>query len=165
MTAVTATDTKIITQALAPTEEEKREYKRRLFESADRSYLNDRLNVDLPPHLYGEWIGTDDFSQYNAQQRGFVDGTEYLSKFNKLHETSDGRSVIGDVKFMVVDKWKHEAQQEIAMLESARKSGLNASAVEKMEEEFAKSVGIDRMPTKQSARVIDGDELNALLKR
>lgn len=164
-TPATAADTKTITQSYAPTEEEKLQYKRRLLETADRSYLNDRLNVELPPDLHGEWVGTDDFSQYNAQQRGFIDGTEYLSKFNKIHDMADGRSIIGDVKFMVIPKWKYEAHQEVALLESARKSGLNADAVQKMEEQFAQSVGLGRMPGQPTARVIDGDELNALIKR
>jgi len=156
-------DTKIIIQA--PSQEEVLQYKRRLFETADRSYLNDRLNVPLPPELYGEWIGTDDFSQYNAIQRGFIDGAEYLTEFNKVHDTSSG-SVIGDVKFMVIPKWKYEAQREIAALESARRSGLNANQTDEEYKSYAKSIGLgidDSLKT--TARRVSGEELQATLNR
>jgi hypothetical protein len=162
-------DTKIITQTAAPstepTTEEVQAFKRRLIETADRSYLNDRFNVPLPEHLYGQWVGTDDFSQFQAQQQGYVDGQEYLTKFNKIHEQADGKSTIGDVKFMVIPKWKHEAYEERNQIIAARKSGLNADEVSKMESSYAKSIGLDTLPDSTTARRIDGDELNALLKR
>jgi len=158
-------DTKIIVHNTEPTETEKQEFKRRLFETADRSFLNDRFNVPLPENMHGEWIGTDDFSQFNAQQKGFVDGTEFLTKFNKIHEQADGKSTIGDVKFMVIPKWKHEAHNEILALEAARKSGLSQEAIDRQNNEYARSIGlkVDDLPS--SARIINGDELNALTKR
>jgi hypothetical protein len=161
---MSATDTKVIVQN-QPTEQEKQEFKRRLFETADRSFLNDRFTVPLPPDMYGEWVGTDDFSQFNAQQKGFVDGVEYLTKFNKVHEQADGKSTIGDVKFMVIPKWKHEAHQEILALQASRKSGLNAHDLDAQEKAYAKSIGLEVMNDRPSARLINGDELNAQLKR
>jgi hypothetical protein len=153
------------TQATAPTAQEVQDFKRRLIETADRSYLNDRFNVALPDHLYGQWVGTDDFSQFQAEQQGYVDGSEYLKKFNKIHEQADGKSTIGDVKFMVIPKWKHEAYEERNALISTRKSGLNPDEVTRMEQAYAQSIGLERFPDTTTARVVNGDELNALLKR
>lgn len=162
-------DTKTIIQkaaeAITATEDEKLAFKRRLFETADRSYLNDRFNVTLPEGLYGEWIGTDDFSQYNAQTKGFVDGAEYLGAFNKIHEQADGKSTIGDVKFMVIPKWKYEAHQEMAAVEAARKSGLTADHGRDLYAAHARSIGLNVEPEKATARIIDGNELNAITKR
>lgn len=160
-------DTKTIIQTpAAPTEAEVVAFKKRLIETADRSYLNDRFNVTLPEGLHGQWIGTDDFSQFQAQQQGYVDGQEYLTQFNKIHEQADGKSTIGDVKFMVIPKWKHEAYEERNQLIAARKSGLNADEVSRMEQQYAKSIGLDVLPgSTLDARRINGDELNALLKR
>lgn len=165
-------DTKVIIQKAAEatkqaeaTEEEKLAFKRRLFETADRSYLNDRFNVPLPEDMYGEWIGTDDFSQFNAQNKGFVDGAEFLKQFNKIHEQADGKSTIGDVKFMVIPKWKQEAHQEMAAVEAARKSGLTADYGRDMYAAHAKSIGLTVEPEKTTARIIDGNELSAITKR
>ena len=158
-------DTKIIVQSTGPTDEEKQAYKRRLFETADRSYLNDRFNVPLPDDMHGEWLGVDDFSQFTATQRGFVDGSEYLTAFNKIHEQADGKSTIGDVKFMVVPKWKHEAYQEILALEAARKSGLSQEQIDRQNNDYAKSIGLKVESLPSQARIINGDELNALTKR
>lgn len=156
-------DTKIIIQQ-NPTEQEQLEYKRRLFETADRSFVNDRLNVELPEGLHGEWIGTDDFSQYHAQLKGFVDGSEFLKEFNRLHETSTGPTV-GDVKFMVIPKWKYEAQQEMAAMESARRSGLNSREVEEQYKSYAQQLQLGIINSERtSAEIVSGTELQAKLK-
>lgn len=154
-------------QNLNPTQEEILAYRRKQIEMADRSYLNDRLNVNLPEGLHGEWIGRDDFSQYQAKAKGFVDGTEYLGEFNKLYETSDGKSAVGDVVFMVIPKWQHIEQVRVAEAFAARRSGINAKesneATAYMEAAEQMGLGVDRSET-NSTRVIDGTELNTILK-
>lgn len=150
---------------LKPTEEEILNYRRKQFEQADRSYLNDRLNVELPEGLYGEWIGKDDFSQYQAKAKGFVDGSQYLGEFNRLYETADGKSAVGDVVFMVIPKWMKEEQQRVADAYAARRSGINAKDVDEAEKVMAEQMGLGvEKNEKTSARVIDGTELNTILK-
>lgn len=156
-------DTKIIIQK--PSAEEIEAFRQRTIELADRSYINDRLNVQLPEHLYGEWIGTDDFSQYNASLRGFVDGSEYLSDFNRLHEGAVGSSV-GDVKFMVIPKWKQDIFVEAAQEESRRRAGFSGPVPEEAGyKQQAKNEGIGVISEEQSStRTITGTELQAQLK-
>ncbi len=163
--ADTKTSVQEPTLVLAPTEQQVADFKRRLIETADRSYLNDRFDVPLPPELVGQWIGTDDFSQFNAEQQGWIDGSQYLTKFNKIHEQADGKSTIGDVKFMVIPKWKYDAFEERNALLAARKSGLNPTDIDSREKAYAKSIGLDVMPDSTTARRIDGDDINALLQR
>ena len=150
---------------VAPTEEEVLQFKRRHFETADRSYVNDRLNVTtLPEHLYGEWIGIDDFSQFHAKQQGFVDGSEHLMEHNKIHSAATGSS-IGDVKFMVIPKWKHTAMQEITALQSAKKSGLGGDELRDQYNSYADSIGLGRFREDQSSsKKITGSEIQAHLK-
>lgn len=166
-TPVTTTteSTADILKKLAPTKEEILEYRRKQLAQADRSYLNDRLNVELPDGLYGEWIGRDDFSQYQAQAKGFVDGSQYLQKYNKLYETADGKSAVGDVVFMVIPKWMKEEQDKVAQEIADRRSGIRARDVDETEKALAESIGlsVDR-DAKTTARVIDGNELKTIIK-
>jgi len=150
---------------VAPSVEEVKEFKRRLFETASRSYINDRLHVDLPPDKHGEWIGIDDFSQYHAAMKGFVDGSQYLTENNKMFQRPDG-STLGDVKFMVLDKWKFEAMREVAEIESARKAGIRGKAeVDEMYSEYARSIGLPELGEASSARSISGNEIDTLLNK
>jgi len=139
----------------APSQEEVLKYKRRLFETASRSYLNDQLTVQLPPELHGEWLGIDDFSQYHASIKGFVDGTEYITEQNKLFQRPDG-STLGDVKFMIIPKWKYDAQRELAAMESAAKAGLQGKdEVDSMYSKYSESLGLERLAEKTTTKVIE----------
>ena len=140
---------------VTPSQTEVQEYKRRLFETASRSYVNDRLHVSLPPHLHGEWIGIDDFSQYHAATKGFVDGTDYLTENNKLFQRPDG-STVGDVKFMVIPKWKHEAQKELAEIESAAKAGLrDKDEIAEMYSQYSSSINLGNLGDKSTTKVVE----------
>lgn len=159
-------DVKTLLDELNPSPEEIAAYRRVQFESADRSYLNDRLNVQLPAGLHGEWIGRDDFSQYQAKAKGFVDGSDYLGEFNKLYESADGKSAVGDVVFMVIPKWKYIEQIKVAEAFAARRSGINARDVDEAEKLQAESMGLGVAGDERTtARVIDGAELNSILSR
>lgn len=163
-TAAKTTDT-VPPPTSTPTEQEVKDFKRRLFETASRSYINDRLNVELPPDMHGEWIGVDDFSQYHASLKGFVDGAQYLTDNNKMFQRPDG-STLGDVRFMVIPKWKYEAMQELAQMESARKAGIRGKAeVDDMYSEYARSIGLNELGEASNTRSISGTEIDTLLNK
>ncbi len=148
----------------APSDKEVLEYKRRLFETADRSFVNDRLNVVIPENLHGEWIGIDDFSQFHAQAKGYVDGSEYLQNHNRLHERPDG-STVGDVRFMVIPKWKFEAQQEQAAVMAERQSGINSDTANDQYKAYASRLGLGVESDSSIGRNISGAELQAHIPR
>ena len=154
-------DTKTIIQK--PSAEEIESFRQRTIEMADRSYVNDRLNVALPEGLYGEWIGTDDFSQYHAQMKGFVDGSEYLSDFNRLHEGAAGSSV-GDVKFMVIPKWKHDVYVEAAQAEAERRSGIKSNSIDQEYKSKGLNSNLGVLNEATESRSLTGTELQAQLK-
>lgn len=90
------------------------EKKARLVRVLARGYTNDRLTVDMPPGVYGEWILNDPLSIQAAEAIGFKMDTEIAKKqLAGVHDTGDGRSVVGDVVFMVMDSEDKELHEEI----------------------------------------------------
>lgn len=157
---ITSTSDVVPTTTIVPTETERLEYRRRMIETADRSFVNDRLTVNLPAGIYGEWHGTDTMSQMIAQTKGFRDGSEYLTEFNKLHNNPEGTTV-GDVKFMVIEAWKFEEQEAAARYESNRRAGVSSDMKSEEYKQSAKSIGLGVENENSSGRVISGTELQA----
>lgn len=145
------------------TPQELQAFKKRYIETADRSYMNDRLNVELPNHLYGEWVGTDSFSQFHARSKGFVDGSQFLKENNILHQTSEG-NVFADIKFMVISKQKHEAMVEMDALIARKKSGIGRDRDDEYNA-LAASLGLGVEADKSTSRVLVGDQVNSTIKR
>lgn len=88
--------------------------KARLTRILERGFVHDRLHVDLPDTLYGEWIGNDQASIMEAETLGFKMDYEYAGKqLRGMHDVGDGRAVIGDVVFMVMDREDKEIHEEI----------------------------------------------------
>lgn len=149
---------------LAPTEEEINLFRQRTFETADRSWLNDRLNVPLPDNLHGEWHGTDASSQFNSKSQGFVDGSKYVPPEMAIHNGPEGFS-LGDVKFMVIEKWKFNILREREKFEQDRRSGLNSDVYGDEKRAEARAIGLGVEDERSTGKVIDGDELITQIKR
>lgn len=140
------------------TKAEQDAFRARYIETADRSYINERLQVHgLPEHLHGEWIGIDPFSQFNAKSRGFVDGAEYITPDNIMHYTPEG-GVIGDVKFMVISKAKYLIMKEVDDDRARKLSGIGLKEEEYHEQARRSGVGINEAET-TTTRVLRGDEV------
>jgi hypothetical protein len=82
------------------------EKKARFVRVLERGFTIDRLTVELPDHLYGEWVPQDQIERW--QTLGFEDGTEYAAK-RGLHDK--GR--IADCVFMVQPREDHELYEEV----------------------------------------------------
>ncbi len=150
--------------------DEIKEFTRQYIETADRSFINERLQVrNLPPHFHGEWVAVDPFSQFNAKAKGFVDGTEYLTDDNVVHYTPEG-GVIGDVKFMVMSKQRFQAMQEIDQLNAQRRTGISLTADEEYRM-LAEKVGANvdgknfgATNERNTTRILEGAEVDTVLK-
>lgn len=100
-------------QANVPTDEESRAQKKaRLAQVLDRGIVGDRLRVDLPADVHGEWIFNDMTEIMRMEALGFRIDDVYAPK-RALHGTGDGRSVVGDVVFMTCPMENHELIEEI----------------------------------------------------
>lgn len=88
------------------------EFKKRVAQILDRGFAVDRLHVDLPPHLYGEWVSRDQQAIHRMELLGFKIDTEY-ARARRLHDGGDGASYVGDVVFMVAPREVKEAIDEV----------------------------------------------------
>ncbi len=112
------TDTTQPLHNLNPTPQERAEYRARMVQVGTRGVVSERVNVELPPELHGEWVNnTDVIKIHEYEQMGFRIDTEYAVK-NKLHSNGTGQPIIGDTVFMTIPRWMKqelELKQRIAM--------------------------------------------------
>lgn len=88
------------------------EKKARFARILERGMVADRLAVELPDNLYGEWVPNDKSEIYRMQLLGFKIDTEYATK-RALHSEGDGKSVIGDTVFMTCAREDKDILEEI----------------------------------------------------
>lgn len=75
----------------------KEEQKARIASVLDRASQVDRLHVELPPDVHGEWITNDPVSIAEAQRKGFV-----VDEVHAPKHTVHGSNRQGDVIFMTI---------------------------------------------------------------
>lgn len=98
-----------IQEALA---KEKAEFIAKAAVMLDRGWTNARVNVELPPEIYGEWVHDSATEVARMRSLGFKDDTEFATK-SALHNDGTGIPKIGDVRFMICDRWKYEILQKM----------------------------------------------------
>lgn len=110
-----------------PIDEDKRkEFAAKAAKVLSRVVVTDRLNVELPPDVYGEWIRDDAVSLAEAATLGFeIDKTYAPSK--ALHRDAEGKAKVGDAVFMTMPKWQKEEIDKIKKEQYARQHGLRNS--------------------------------------
>lgn len=69
----------------------------------ERGVVGDRLHVELPNDLYGEWVRNDPMEISRAQALGFWVDVDHASK-RALHTDGNKAAIIGDVVFMVTTR-------------------------------------------------------------
>ncbi len=78
----------------------------------NRGVLGDRLHVDLPPEIHGEWVPNNVVDIERKRGLGFEIDTEH-AKNRALHDKGDGASYVGDVVFMTCSREDKEIIDEI----------------------------------------------------
>lgn len=94
----------------------------RLFEILDRGATPDRLKVDLPPGVYGEWVPNYPEDIVEKKNLGFVEDTVFAKK-NALHTDATGRPMVADTIFMVAPMRVKEEIDRIRRSEFIRAHG------------------------------------------
>lgn len=112
----------------------KAEQKKIYAQMLDRGLVYDRMSVQLPPDLHGEWVRNDAAAINRLATLGFRDGSDYV-RDKALHSDGTGKVIVADVVFMVIDKIKKEAYDEAISELGARRRGDNRE-----EKEFASSI-------------------------
>jgi len=88
-------------------EDKRKEFRARAAKVVTRGLVVDRLNVDLPPDVHGEWIRDDAVAIAEARALGFELDTTYAVK-SALHTDAAGKAKVGDAIFMTMAKWQKE---------------------------------------------------------
>ena len=117
--------------------ETRAEKKAKLIQVLSRGMAIDRLHIELPDELYGEWIPNDQAEIQRMELLGFDVDTEHAPS-SKLHDTADGKTVLGDTVFMTCSSETHELLEEIRREEFIRANGTpgETATTQKEEAEF-----------------------------
>lgn len=91
---------------------ERGELKSLLASILDRGIIEDRLHVDLPSDVYGEWVRRDPLEVARMKALGFQIDNKYASQ-RAIHEDGTDANIVGDVIFMTCDMLRHEIIEEI----------------------------------------------------
>lgn len=144
------------------------EKKAKIMRILERGQVVDRLQVELPDNLYGEWIPDDKQEIARMQLLGFEVDNKYAVE-RALHEKGDGRSVIGDTVFMVTDKETKEIIDEIRRDQYEIRNGKPGAALKSQgeEKEFAaqaRPLGIGPIVEESNTRQVRKEQIEAALK-
>lgn len=93
---------------------EKAELKSKRAQVLERGMTTERLRVDLPNDLYGEWVPDYPEEVARAESLGFWIDREHAKK-RRLHSDGSEASYIGDAVFMVTTKENYELLEEIRL--------------------------------------------------
>lgn len=128
----------------SPEEGTRAEKKAKLVQILSRGMAVDRLRVDLPENLYGEWIPNDQAEIQRMELLYFKVDTEHAPK-SKLHDTGDGKAVLGDTVFMTCSRETHEILEEIRREEFVKANGPPGETVTTQREEAEYASATDRI--------------------
>jgi hypothetical protein len=94
------------------TPEERARKKARLATVLDRGVVQDRLEVKLPPDVYGEWVRDDPLEIHRLRTMGFEIDREHAPN-QSLHNDGTGAARVADVVFMTTTRENKELIDEI----------------------------------------------------
>jgi hypothetical protein len=116
----------------------------------ERGIIIDRCTVDLPKHLYGEWVADDPVEVSRMQLLGFEKDTEYASDRSSNADGS-GVSKIGDVIYMIAPI---EVKETIDMVRAEMYAKANPTSNKQKEEK-----DFQRLADKSGLPVIDESDI------
>lgn len=121
----------------------KAEKKARLATILDRGFVHDRLVVELPNGLYGEWVINEPTEITRMRSMGFELDNEHANK-RALHGGAGIGNVVGDVIFMTAPMEVKEIIDEIRMAKFQELNGKpnRVNHEQKEEAEFAKNASL-----------------------
>lgn len=138
--------------------------KARLASVLDRGMVGDRLSVDLPKDVYGEWVPNDKVEIHRYEALGFEVDKKYASSRSLHSDGAEGTSIVGDVIFMTCDM---ETKEIIEEIKKENYDKVNAPLKSKEERDFelnAKTSPTPAVITSSTSSVDATDIKNAVLQ-
>lgn len=140
------------------------EARKRVAHVYDRARTVDRLHVQLPPGVHGEWVSRDPVAIHAKEMLGFEIDTKYAIN-RKLNDVGDGTAVVGDVVFMICPQVLKDAMDE----EQARRyaeTHLKKRQIEERDfENNVKTLKIDSVVESETTHVTGSEITQALTNR
>lgn len=133
-------------------QEARAELKARLVTVYSRGVVGDRLSVELPPDLYGEWVPADKLEIYRMQSMGFEIDTQYASKRALHDDGTGGESRVADVVFMTCPMETKEVIEEIKR-ENYDSANNPRGGKQKEERDFIAETNSVGLPSQMKSRI------------
>jgi len=108
------------------------EAKPKIVDILDRGMVVDRLKVDLPSDLHGEWVPNDKLEIARYEALGFVIDTAYAPS-RSLHSDGTGKAIVGDTIHMICHKSVRETIDKIRQRNFDAAHGIKAKQAEESE--------------------------------
>lgn len=152
-------------EAKAETREQR---KARLTQILERGIVSDRLKVDLPLGIYGEWVSDDPVDIARLQAMGFQIDTEYAPN-RALHSSGAKQGKIGDVVHMICNQEIKDIIDEIRkeQFDNRHNKKRGAKIASQGEEsEAAKKLASEGLPPilESQTHVATQDDIKAAMK-
>ncbi len=138
------------------------EMKKRVSHILERGMLYDRLNVDLPDDMIGQWVSDDQVEIQRMKAMGFTEDTEYATK-NALHTDGTGRAKVGDTIFMTAPKIVGEIIEETRKELYERTHGKKSKAEETDAVGKLASQNIGGVINESSTKILDGSQIRTIV--
>ena len=112
----------------------------RLVHILERGVMHDRMKVDLPPGIHGEWARNRPEDIYYMQSLGFevASGKDFKVRGTNANATEGDGIVVGDVIFMTCPKDLKDDIDAIRLEQFYAKNGKPGDNVGREEKDFQK---------------------------
>lgn len=107
-------------------EAQRKEFRAKAAKVVTRGFVVDRLNVETPEDVHGEWIRDEPVALAGARALGFELDTKYAVN-SALHTDATGKAKVGDVVFMTMPKWQKEEIDKLKQEHYNRQHGVKGN--------------------------------------
>lgn len=111
--------------------------KARIATVLDRGVVHERLKVDLPADLHGEWPRNDPMEIARMRTLGFWIDDTYATR-RALHSDGTSANIVGDVIHMVTTKHNKQMIDKVRLEQQLRSARNPKQAIEETDETFEK---------------------------
>lgn len=130
----------------------RQELKAKMVTVLSRGVVHDRLHVETPDDVYGEWVSNDKSEIYRMQTLGFEIDKKYARQ-RALHDEGAGdTAIVGDVIFMTCPREVKEVIDEIR-LEQYQSANSARGGRQKEERDFDSDTANVGLPSQIKSRV------------
>jgi hypothetical protein len=133
----------------------------------DRGLVHDRLKVDLPPDLHGEWVRSDPFEVDRMRTLGYWLDNTYSTK-RAIHSDGTSANKVADVVFMVTLKDNKKLIDQVRLERQLRSMNNPRSSDEDkqfMANTAAETGGIIPTFSESKQQSVDINDVRAALAR